>query len=48
MEVINSKHIKEMIPVLKERFPYMNNTSLYKDLELASKQFAKDFKFGVV
>lgn len=48
MEVIKKKDIQAMIPVVKEKFPFASDAELYKDLKLASKQFSKDFKFGVL
>ena len=39
--------IEALIPVVKEKYPFADNSDLYRDLKLASKQFSKDFKFGV-
>lgn len=45
--MVETKDIQRMIPVVKEKYPFMANSDLYKDLKLASKQFANDFKFGI-
>ena len=46
MEAIKKYDVESMCAIIKEKYPFISSSQIYKDLKIASKQFSKDFKFG--